>query len=87
MDIVDYLITHISELPWIVKGPGLALMVLLLLRSFTQIFTLRWIKAATNAVYALIIALGMARFGQDVSDYLKSKQTPTVEQINQSEQN
>ncbi len=87
MDIVDYLITHISELPWIVKGPGLGVMALLLLRSFTQIFTLRWIKAATNVVYALIIALGMARFGQDIADYLKSKQVPSVEQINQSEQN
>jgi len=50
LDIIDYLITNISPLPWIVKGPGFGLMVLLLLRAFTQVFTLRWIKSATNVV-------------------------------------
>lgn len=80
MDIIDYLITNIAPLPWIVKGPGLGLMALMCLRSFTQILTLRWIKAATNLVYAVIIALGMARFGQDIADYLKKKQVVPVEQ-------
>jgi hypothetical protein len=80
LDIIDYLITNIAPLPWIVKGSGLGLMALLCLRSFTQIFTLRWIKAATNVVYAVIIALGMARFGQDIADYLKKKQVVPVEQ-------
>lgn len=87
MDIIDYLITHISELPWIVKGPGLGLIALLLLRSFMQVFTLRWIKSATNVVYALIIALGMARFGQDIADFIQSKQQVPIEQIQQTEQN
>jgi len=83
LDIIDYLITHISPLPWIVKGPGFGLMVLLILRAFSQVFTLRWIKAATNVVYAVIIALGMARFGQDIADYLKAPQPPSEEQIQQ----
>lgn len=84
MDIIDYLITNITPLPWIVKGTGFAFMAFLLLRSFTQFFTLRWIKATTNIVYAVIIALGMARFGQDIADYIKTKQVPPVEQIQQN---
>ncbi len=87
MDIIDYLITHISELPWIVKGPGLGLIAFLLLRSFMQVFTLRWIKSATNVVYALIIALGMARFGGDIAEFIKSKQETRVENIEQTQQN
>ena len=83
MDIIDYLITNISPLPWIVKGTGMALMVLLFFRAFSQIFTLRWIKAATNIVYAIIVALGMARFGQDIADYIETKQEKPVEQIQQ----
>lgn len=84
MDIINYLITDISELPWIVKGPGLALMALLLLRSFTQVFTLRWIKAATNVVYAIVIALGMARFGQQIAEFIEAKQPEPVEQTQQN---
>lgn len=87
MDIIDYLITHISPLPWIVKGTGLVFMTLLLLRAFMQIFTLRWIKAATNVVYVAIIALGMARFGQDIADFIKTKQDNSPEQIEQTQQN
>lgn len=87
MDIIDYLITNISPLPWIVKGPGFGLMALLLLRAFTQVFTLRWIKSATNVVYAVIIALGMARFGQDIADFIKAKQEKPSVQIEQTQQN
>lgn len=87
MDIIDYLITNVSPLPWIVKGTGLLLMGLLLLRAFTQVFTLRWIKAATNVVYAVIIALGMARFGQDIADFIMTKQDKPSVQIEQTQQN
>jgi len=83
LDIIDYLVTHISPLPWLVKGPGFGLMVLLVFRSLSQVFTLRWIKAATNVVYALIIALGMARFGQDIADYLKPPPPQSEEQTQQ----
>lgn len=84
MDIIDYLITDISELPWIVKGPGLVLMVLLLLRSFTQVFTLRWVKAATNVVYAVVIALGMARFGQQIAEFIDAKEPVAIEETQQN---
>jgi len=84
LDIIDYLITNIKPLPWIVKGPGLGLMVLLVFRSFTQVLTIRWIKAVTSIVYAAIIALGMARFGQDIADHLKTKQIEPANEVNQS---
>jgi hypothetical protein len=92
LDILDYLITNIKPLPWIVKGPGLGLMALLLLRAVTQFLTLRWIKAATSIVYAAIVVLGMARFGDDIAGYIqdKSKAPITGEKtgtVNQTGQN
>lgn len=86
MDIIGYLIEHISPLPWIVKGPGFILMALLCLRSFTQIFTLRWIKSATNVVYAFIVALIMARFGLDIVGYIEANKKPPTSQIEQNQQ-
>ena len=84
MDIITYLVTDISDLPWIVKGPGLILVVLLLLRAFTQVFTLRWVKAATSVVYALVIALVMARFGLQIAEYIGAEQPQTIEQNQQN---
>lgn len=83
MDIIDYLITNISELPWNVKGPGLVLIAYFSFRAFTQFLTLRWIRAATTLVYALIVALGMARFGSDIANLITEKQTVPVENIQQ----
>ncbi|MEM8648938.1 MAG: hypothetical protein AAGF54_00250 [Pseudomonadota bacterium] len=76
LDIVDYLITYVSELPWMVKGPGFALMVYLIFRSVGQFMTLRWIKAATSLVYALIVALVMARFGHDIAAFIDKDYKP-----------
>ena len=75
MDIVDYLITHISPLPWTIKGTGLGLMVLLMFRAFTQFLSLRFIRAATSLVTALVVVLIMARYGQDIAAFLATQST------------
>ncbi|MGI9350585.1 MAG: hypothetical protein ACR2O3_03390 [Rhizobiaceae bacterium] len=78
MDIVDYLITHIAPLPWAVKGTGFALMAILALRAAGQFFSLRWIKAVTSLVLILVIALGMARFGEDIAAFVSDKPQPAT---------
>ena len=73
MDIVTYFITHIGPLPWIVKGTGFAIMAFLVFRSFGQFFSLRWIRATTSLVCALVVALVLARFGQDIAAFIASE--------------
>ena len=70
MDIIDYLVTHISPLPWTVKGTGLVLMLLLAFRAATQFMSLRWIRAITSLVSIVVVALIMARFGTDIAAYI-----------------
>lgn len=66
-DIFNYLVTNIMPLPMVIKGTGLAIIVLLVLRSIGQFLSFSWIKAATGLVIALVIALVMARYGQDIA--------------------
>ena len=73
MELFDYLLNAILPLPWIVKGPGFAMIAWLLLRSVMQFLTLRWIKSATSIVFALIIALVLARYGTDIAAFLAEK--------------
>ena len=77
MDIIDYLITNITPLPWIVKGTGLGLMVLLVFRAAGQFLSLRFIKATTSLVTALVVALILARFGQDIAAFIASQSAST----------
>ena len=76
MDIIDYLITNIGGLPWSVKGAGFVLMAILFMRAVGQFFSLSWIKAATNLVMVLVVALVMARFGQDIASFISSQAIP-----------
>ena len=78
MNIVEYLITNIGPLPWIVKGTGFALMAYLVFRSIGQFFSLRWVRAATSLVSVLVIALIMARFGQDIAAFLATEPAVTT---------
>lgn len=80
MDIVDYLITNISQLPWIVFGPGLFLIAVFLLKAVGQVFRLRLISVVTNILYAFIVALVMARYGQDIAAFVLDviESQPTV---------
>ncbi|MEM9279226.1 MAG: hypothetical protein AAGA76_11685 [Pseudomonadota bacterium] len=78
MDIIDYLVTNIAPLPWIVKGTGFVLMAVLVFRAVGQFFSLRWIRAATSLVMALVIALVMARFGQDIAAFIASQSPPAT---------
>lgn len=77
MDIVDYLITNIAPLPWTVKGTGFGLMALLFLRAAGQFLSLRFIKATTSLVTALVIALVLARFGQDIAAFVATQPVST----------
>ena len=77
MDIIDYLITHIAPLPWTVKGTGFGLMVLLVLRAAGQFLSLRFIKATTSLVTALVVVLILARFGQDIASLIASQPIST----------
>ena len=78
MGLIDYLLNSILPLPWIVKGPGLALIAFTLFRSVIQFLTLRWIKSATSIVFALIIALVLARYGTDIAVFLAEKTAETT---------
>ena len=73
MDIIDYLVTHITPLPWTVKGPGMLLMVLLAFRAATQFMSLRWIRAITSLVSIVVVALIMARFGSDIAVFIDTQ--------------
>ena len=73
MGLIDYLLNAILPLPWIVKGPGLALMAFLLFRAVIQFLTIRWIKSATSIVFALIITLVLAGYGTDIASFLAEK--------------
>ncbi|MEM7216664.1 MAG: hypothetical protein AAF423_14085 [Pseudomonadota bacterium] len=84
MDFVDYLVVHISPLPWTVKGVGFAFIAFLVFRAIGQFFSLRWIRALTSLVMALVVALIMARFGQDIAAYLTNL---SVQETNNSSNN
>ena len=73
LDIIDYLVTHIAPLPWIVKGPGLLFMIALVFRAISQFMSLRWIKAVTSLVMVIVIALIMARFGSDIATFMETQ--------------
>ena len=77
MDIYNYLFVNISALDPIVKYPGVLMIVFFALRGLVQVFSLNFIRAITNMLYALVLALVLARFGQDISAYLR----PFVESI------
>lgn len=70
MDIIDYLVTNINQLPWIVRGPGLFLIVLFLLKAIGHVFRLRLISVITNILYAVIVALVLARYGQEITAFV-----------------
>jgi len=73
LDIIDYLITHITPLPWTVKGPGFLLMAMLGFKAIGQFLSFRWIKAATSLVTIVIVCLAMARFGTDIAQFIDEK--------------
>ncbi len=70
MDLIDYLVTNIAEAPHIVRWPGIFLIALYLLRAFGHIFRLRLISVITNVLYAVIIALLLARYGDQIAAYM-----------------
>ena len=72
MDLVDYLVTNISALDHIVRWPGIFLIVLYLLRAVGHLFRLRLISLVTNLLYATIIALVLARYGNEIAVYLQN---------------
>ena len=69
-DLLDYLITNITQLPQNVQLIGGGLIVLFVLRSFFLVLRLRLISAATNILYALIVALVLARYGPEIAVFL-----------------
>jgi len=70
MDLVDYLITNISKLDHIVRWPGIFLIILYLLRAVGHVFRLKLISVVTHILYATIIALVLARYGNDIAAFL-----------------
>lgn len=72
MDLVFGLIDpdRIMELPWIVKGPGIALIVLFLFRAIRCLFSLRLITLFTSLVYAVVIAIILSQAGEAIVQLL-----------------
>lgn len=59
-------IERVMALPWIVKGPGLALIALFLLRAVRCVFSLRLITVFTSLVYAFVIAVILSQAGEAI---------------------
>ena len=70
MDLIDYLIEHISPLSWTVKGTGFLVIALLIMRAIGQFFSFRWIKAVTSLIVSVVILLLLARFGADLDQFI-----------------
>lgn len=70
MDLIDFLVTNIAEAPHIVRWPGIFFIIMYLLRAFGHLFRLRLISVVTNILYATIIALVVARYGNEIANYL-----------------
>ena len=73
VDIFTEALRAVLELPWHIKGPGLALVAFFLFRSFTQFVTLHPIRAITSIVYAFIVAIILSRFGTTIAEWIASQ--------------
>ncbi|MDJ0613028.1 MAG: hypothetical protein QNJ29_05085 [Rhizobiaceae bacterium] len=73
MDLIDYLVSNIIELPHIVRWPGIFLIVLYLLRAVSHIFRLRLISVVTNILYATIVALLLAQYGNEIAAFMENQ--------------
>ncbi len=69
MQVINF--NTIWALPWIVKGPGLFLMLFFISRSIARILTLNLISGVTNLVYTIIIAIILSRFGRDIAQLIE----------------
>ena len=72
MELISLVISTILDLDWIVKGPGLILMAVFLLRAALQLLTFHPIRAATNVVYCVIVALVLFNYGAELTVFLSS---------------
>ena len=69
-DLLNYLVTNIVALEPIIRWPGIFLIALFVIKALGHLFGLRLVSFATNFLYALIVALVLARYGQDITAYL-----------------
>ena len=76
MELIETILNSILDLPWIVKGPGLGLIAILLLRAVTQFLTIHPIRAATSVVYALIVGLVLSKYGQAIAEFIAQQSPP-----------
>lgn len=60
----------IFALPWGVKGPGLFLIALFLLRALRSLFSLRLITVFTSLIYVVIIAIILSQAGNLIAQMI-----------------
>ena len=70
MELIDYLIENITNLPGIVRWPGIFLIALLLLRAIGHVFRLRLVSVIINLLYAFIVALVLAQYGHEIAAFI-----------------
>ncbi|MCF6322475.1 MAG: hypothetical protein L3J32_12010 [Rhizobiaceae bacterium] len=68
---VDFILSFISvsnilELPWIVKGPGFAILALLAYRALRSLLSLKPFKLISSLVMLFIVAFVLSRFGNAI---------------------
>ena len=68
MELLREAISHVSladiwQLDWIIKGPGLAIISLFMIRAVVSLFTLRLIRCAVSLTYAFVFAVILSRAG------------------------
>ncbi len=54
------------ELPWLVKGPGLAILALLAYRALRSLFSLKPFKLISSLIMFFVVAFILSRFGNAI---------------------
>lgn len=74
-------ISNILELPWLVKGPGLFLIALFLLRAVRCVFSLRLITVLTSLVYAMVFAIILSQAGDAIVQLIGIEELPAQQSL------
>ena len=82
MELLNYLIVNIMQLPWIVKGPGLFFMFAFLFKAIRHLFKLKFVSAVTSLLLSFIVALIFARWGHDIAAFVQALLTSPAPQSN-----
>ena len=74
-------IDNIMELPWMVKGPGLLIIFLFLMRFIRSLFSLHLVTAFTSLVYAFVFSLILSQGGSAIVQLMGIEEEPGTQAL------